>query len=354
MQPPKRSARLAELDGLRGLAAVAVVLFHFTCRYDEMFAPRGGLWIRFAGGQFGVSLFFMISGFVILMTLERTVHPGQFLWRRFTRLYPAYWAAVALTFAVVAWYQLPGQAVSPATALLNLTMIQRLLGADHVDGVYWSLQAELLFYAAMVVVGTTVGLRRLVPVLFAWLLAGLSVQLLLPVVRQSSPAAGALLTKLSTLANLPYIHLFAIGIALYAWHQGRRDASLLALIALAVAIHTLVRGCREGLVVAGLASLLAAAIGGQLPVLRGRPVVWLGTISYSLYLVHQNIGYCVIQSLDARGVNPNLGVAAATAIGLVLAVGLTYLVEKPALEWLRQFPLSHPVDRSLAPNSLAS
>ena len=61
--------RLAQLDALRGIAALAVVLFHYTTRYDQLFGHAQSPALSFPYGYLGVNLFFMISGFVILMTL---------------------------------------------------------------------------------------------------------------------------------------------------------------------------------------------------------------------------------------------------------------------------------------------
>src|SRR3954471_184909 len=97
-RPTPPAARIAELDALRGLAALGVALFHFS-----LLDPAAGP--GFAIGASGVDLFFIISGFVILMTLERTRDWKDFLVGRFSRLYPAYWACVTLA-ALAAWPRL--------------------------------------------------------------------------------------------------------------------------------------------------------------------------------------------------------------------------------------------------------
>ena len=96
------SARVVELDALRGIAAVAVVAYHYTTRYAEQIGHAGGLPLSIAFGNYGVQLFFLISGFVIFMTLERTRSAMDFVVSRFSRLFPAYWAAMAITAAVIA------------------------------------------------------------------------------------------------------------------------------------------------------------------------------------------------------------------------------------------------------------
>jgi len=86
--------RLAQLDALRGVAALLVVGFHYTTRFDQLYGHAGEPLLSLPWGHYGVNLFFMISGFVIFMTLERTQRATDFVVSRFSRLYPAYWGAL--------------------------------------------------------------------------------------------------------------------------------------------------------------------------------------------------------------------------------------------------------------------
>src|SRR5262245_2267588 len=161
MTQSAQRSRILHLDGLRGLAASSVVVYHYTTRFDEHFGHHPGLPFYFPYGGFGVELFFLISGFVIYMTLERTRTVGEFAYKRFTRLYPAYWFSVVLTFSAVRAFGLPGLEVSTVAAALNLTMLNRFMSVHYVDGVYWSLACELVFYFWIVVLYRLGLLRRL-------------------------------------------------------------------------------------------------------------------------------------------------------------------------------------------------
>ena len=86
-------SRMVELDALRGIAAVAVLGYHFTTRYQEQIGHVGGMPVDLLAGKYGVYLFFLISGFVIFMTLERTRTAADFVVSRFSRLFPAYWVS---------------------------------------------------------------------------------------------------------------------------------------------------------------------------------------------------------------------------------------------------------------------
>ncbi|MEV4799806.1 acyltransferase [Nonomuraea sp. NPDC049421] len=169
---------MAELDLLRFLAALAVVAFHYLVAYAsvwgdrpaELFpalAPVAGL------GILGVELFFIISGFVILMSVwGRGL--GAFARSRLVRLYPAYWlslAAIAALYGLTAAKPLNPK-LSPGDYLVNATMFQRLFKITDASGVYWSLWAELRFYlliAILVIVGVTY--RRVLVFGGVWLAA---------------------------------------------------------------------------------------------------------------------------------------------------------------------------------------
>lgn len=143
------SARFSELDGLRGLAAAAVVLCHFT---DYTLYPEDNHipWF-FRWGQFGVQLFFMISGFVILVSARNSPSAKHFAITRFSRLYPPYWIALALSSFLVLGLGVHA-AIAPVTwktAVINITMLQRWLNEPSIDSVYWTLGVELQFYVVM-------------------------------------------------------------------------------------------------------------------------------------------------------------------------------------------------------------
>ena len=326
--------RLGQIDALRGLAAMAVVLYHYSTRFGQLYpqAPQPS-W-ALPGGHFGVNLFFIISGFVIFMTITRTRRPADFVVSRFSRLYPAYWAAVALTFAITLGLSLPGKTVNGASALANLLMFHGLFGVPHVDGVYWTLEVELLFYAMALLLFTTRQLARVHLFLLALLALRLAYQ-----------ASSVLLHvdlswTISRLLILPFIPWFALGICIYQWSRpagfGSADKlstataggallSLAAVDSLGIALLALVFG----------AAVLAAAQ-GRLRWLENRWFVWLGAISYPLYLLHENIGWAVMLQLTNRGWPPDLAVAVTLLAVLALSDGLHRAVERPAMGLIRK------------------
>ncbi len=141
------STRLVELDALRGIAAIMVVCFHLGMNYQNESRKI------FNVGLTGVDLFFMISGFVILLTLERTKDWKGFIIGRISRLYPAYWFCVSLTalLCLVRSKLIPEFHNSELLNqyLVNLSMFQRWFNVPDIDGPYWTLSVELIFYGLM-------------------------------------------------------------------------------------------------------------------------------------------------------------------------------------------------------------
>lgn len=166
---PNISERLLEIDALRGIAAVMVVLFYYTTRFGVRYGHIDNPGWGVPWGWLGVNLFFMISGFVIFMTLDHTRHPFDFILSRFSRLYPAYWFAIAITTIIVAFSNLPGKTTGPLTVFTNMLMFHGLFGVKDVDSVYWSLEVELLFYAIMLGLWIVGWLNRPFHILAAWL-----------------------------------------------------------------------------------------------------------------------------------------------------------------------------------------
>ena len=353
---PIASRRILELDALRGLAALAVVLYHYTTRNQQLFAHREPLAVSVPWGHYGVDLFFMLSGFVILMTLERSADSWKFAWGRFSRLYPTYWAAAALTFVAVSSCGLPGQEVRWSEALMNVTMIQALLGAGHIDGAYWSLQAELIFYGNMLLLYRLGAFQRPAATVVGWLVLAIGVPMAQAYATTAWPLGAALLSKLATIGSLKFIPLFGIGVILYDSHREGKFkklnwAGLVGCLALV--------GYREGLaplaVDTSLATVLWLAIGRRLPLLAARPLVWLGAISYSLYLTHQNIGYVLLRNLESQGVGALEAIAITSVVALCLAACLHRWIERPSMQLFRKldFPAVARRVRMVAVNSQA-
>lgn len=331
---------------MRLLAALSVLSFHWTA-----YVGISGVWpgqtprqvmpaVNGAAsyGWLGVELFFVISGFVICMSCWGK-RPGEFFVSRVVRLYPGYWAAIALTTGVVlafSSYARDGAAegLGLQRVLTNLTMLQEPMGIRHVDGVYWTLWVEMRFYlifAIVVAMGLTY--RRVVAFCGIWsVLAVLAVPFQLP-----------WLTTLVMPQNAPF---FIAGIAMFLMYRFGQNLLLWGIVGfnwlLALSQIDHIKSLYENvlnyqlswnLVAVGItlafAVVLAAAL-GLLNWVRGAWLTVAGALTYPLYLIHQEIGWTVIHFAQVKfGLGVRGALALALALVLVTAWLIHRLVERP-------------------------
>jgi peptidoglycan/LPS O-acetylase OafA/YrhL len=173
--------RYHEIDLLRFLAALSVVLYHYTFRgftADNMSPLEfSELAAVFRYGYLGVNLFFIISGFVILLTAMNRSATG-FVESRVIRLFPAYWFCASFTFLVTLTLGAPRFSVTVPQYLVNLTMIHEVFGVTSLDGVYWTLLIELKFYFLVWILVLLRQIRRVFHFLAGWLVLSVMLHLL--------------------------------------------------------------------------------------------------------------------------------------------------------------------------------
>ncbi len=332
--------RLRLLDGLRFFAAVAVLGYHYAA-FDQVEGPvwgepveaataRVGVW--FGYGALAPYLFFVISGFVILMTAEGRGW-RYFVASRISRLYPAYWTAVLATSALLILMWNPGRAPSLGQVAVNLTMWQAAFEVPHVDGVYWTLWVELKFYLIMgLLVALGVTTRRVMWLAALWpLVAWGCAESGMPwlwdwLIYRHAPffAGGMVLYLLYSRGHTPWRWLVLLGnVALAVWHTvpGLSDQveqnTPYALDPWV--LGSLVVGC---FLAVGLISLTAAAR------VDWRWLTTVGVLTYPVYLLHQYWGWWAIAGLRET-VGPVVSVVAATALSLLLAWLVHRFVERP-------------------------
>lgn len=321
--------RIAGLDALRGIAAMSVVLFHYTTRFGQTFGHPSAPTLSFDSGFRGVDLFFMISGFVIFMTLDQTSRASDFVVSRFSRLYPTFWVCVLITFAAVAIAGLPGKEVSPLELLANFTMLPQLLHAKPVDGTYWTLEIELFFYTIMLGLFRLGWLRRVHAVLIAWL--GLRV------LSVAAEASGMHVSYLLThVLILPHISLFGAGMMIYCLHARRGNWWQSAgLLGLCIVVGVTTDPDASLFVPLTGAAVMLAMSRRDLLWLANPLLVFLGNISYPLYLLHENIGFVVLRFLYRHAVPPDAAIVLTIAVAIGLAAIVTHTVERPAMKFIR-------------------
>ena len=323
--PQPRGGRLNGVDGLRACAALWVVLFHIRAFSGARLGPLD-LLVR--SGSTGVSLFLVLSGFCLYLPVVKgggRLRVGRFFRRRALRLLPAYYVSLVVVLLVVAFAARP-LGLAPLSgsqlaveAVTHLTMTHSLFPSTFytLNGAYWSLALEWQLYLSLPLLVFAVrrlGLARVVLAVVAVNVVyrlGLQVAVDNHMVAASSPLATEVLPNL-----LPGRWAeFAFGmVAAHVYVRGSvsRIASpfgwaLLLLVPLAVLS---VGSPLEHILFGGVFFLLLCIVlsGGNLiaRILSWRPLVTLGVMSYSIYLVHQPIVVSLAHLLHQTGASPLL------------------------------------------------
>jgi peptidoglycan/LPS O-acetylase OafA/YrhL len=354
-QSDRPRERLAGLDGVRGLAALFVVVHHIFLRafpgYPVDHAPFWAAW--FIYGRFAVVVFIVLSGFSLALSPARhgwrLDSVSRFASRRARRILPAYWAALLFSLAV-AWLVVPppGEAAPDMkSVLVNGLLLQNLIGAPSPNRSFWSLAVEAQLYVALPLLLLLVRRRGAVVMVAA-------VTLLVAAVGLVGPYASHLevfvIQSPPDLAALFAVGVLAAGIVAasatrrswpWPWLALAAAAPVLATIWWQGSVWTLDRlfwvdlalGPAVACLLAGLATGHPA---GLLRFLDTRPVRGLGAASYSLYLTHGPIVVVVYEELVAGRVRqgvPAFAVTLAVAVSLAIAFAWMFaaLFERPFL-----------------------
>jgi peptidoglycan/LPS O-acetylase OafA/YrhL len=288
--------RLPWLDAARAIAALAVLAAHTIDYYWRGYVE----YIQFGNGA--VALFFLISGYIIPMSIERN-SLSRFWLRRAFRLYPLYWISIALFILLGV-----SETRDPVHVLANFTMLQPYLGIPHVSGVFWSLAVEETFYLMLAVL-VLLRLQHKTVTLFlalaliATALAYLGVRWVLDL-------------------NLIYLPVCVAGTLWYRFDQGNLDRRslhclILVLVLYIIALPVALNWISGWLLAAGIFAFIHRFRHLQWPI----PLVWCGIISYSIYLLHP----LVLSFVPGWGALLTIGVA-----------GLSYVViERPFINFGR-------------------
>jgi peptidoglycan/LPS O-acetylase OafA/YrhL len=342
--------RLKTIDGLRGIAALAVVFYHLNLAARLSYGRWTPEWLDWLlqQGFLGVDVFFVISGFVIAYSVRLGTFTldflGCFVVRRFIRLDPPYWVAIFLEIGLI-WLSLrvgSSNASLPSTAQLaaHFFYLQNILELGDIVPIFWTLCYEVQFYVfliALLVAGRVlllrVGARRL-----HWI----------------SVFAFGILFVVSVFARYDLFSLrIHPGFAINRWFQFFLGTVVWWVVSKRITAHYLFAawGFLAGAVLVSGQSLLQVlpiGISGLLwwsykrdrmvSILSGRIWQFLGAISYSLYLFHSSIGWRLVRAPDLLlGVAPVptviLGIYLTSILACILCAWAAWRIfERPFME----------------------
>lgn len=314
--------KLTSIHALRGIASLWVCWFHLT-RGSSAFPTWEPLRATGINGWLGVDIFFVISGFIIPYVLYRARYSlnqfGIFVLKRLIRLEPPYLVSIvailALNFAstLSPLFRGPPFHIDFTQLALHVGYLIPFSGLKWLNDVYWTLAIEFQYYL-------------LLGLLFPFLLKRKRVDTLVVLLL----ALAAFLVETDKLI-FHWFFLFFLGFVTFQFHvrlSGKLMSSVLAALAVWGCAHTLGwHAAAAGLFAAGFILLWR----------HSHPILlFLGNISFSLYLIHVPMGGRVV-NLGSRFFTSELGqvfvVITALLVSLLSAWILYRLVEKPAQQW---------------------
>jgi peptidoglycan/LPS O-acetylase OafA/YrhL len=349
MSPPLNPAhagtqgRVEVLDLLRLFAVLAVLLFHYGFRgaaadgFTAVSLPDLTSIAKY--GYLGVQLFFIISGFVIAYSAEGRTATG-FAIARIARIYPGFVFCMTATFIATIAIGAPRFEATALQWFANLFIVAPGLKQPFMDGAYWSIVYEITFYAwVCALIAAGLFWRELGFIVVIWLAISIFNESLLG----SVPLRRLLITDQSA--------FFAAGLLLYEIYRGRWDRSVLLLLALATitAVNEALAGAAwlrghyhialdngviAGLCLAAIALVWLSTRVRRLPLPPGL-ILAVGGLTYPMYLLHQHIGYMLLNRFEGTATAAQLIVA--TTLAVTAASWLIWrYVERPAQKWMKR------------------
>ena len=351
--------RIKELDGLRGIAVIAVLVRHYL----------GWLPITGSGyGWLGVDLFFVLSGFLITTILVKLRHDEKyfatFYKRRILRIFPPYYLAIGIYLAVSLAVNRAGTFSLWAQYIFYYTSLYvgqpRQLDSEVIFpvklglAVLWSLSVEELYYTVWaptvrylsttgLVIALTVSIIS-APLLRWWLhtpqypetytfycrVDAIAFGSMVAILLDHRKAHEDLWRRVEKLSRLPATATAVITVAVWVWLRGDRASLLLSTLGLTLA----------DLVLALAVFMVVRKAGSRAWWMRGLRARWLcsvGMVSYSLYLFHEPIGSLIHNYVSTWPVSRHsaaiLQTLLSVAVSFIVAYGLWYGLEKRILEW---------------------
>lgn len=336
----KKTNRIVGLDYIRAISMLLIVLYHYTTRYEELFGRKIVWRISFPFGCYAVNTFFILTGFLAMRQLKKK---NWFFEKKLFRLYPSLWACIMITSAFM-FNLMPERLRSFEEILLNFTGIPAYFGAGYVDGAYWTLSVEILFYFYLTVVAYFVkeDWSRWYNVFGIWVLITWALQVL-----QSKGISNRVFDLIRTGLLVDKRVIFLLAGALIFLLKEDLDSGLskghvsckygfLFIMCLCTAWLSL--GFLSGAVWLffwGGAILFFVFHEDCFSFFKrsffSKLFLFIARVSYPMYLLHQNIGYAIIRVLEEHGCSIEIWIIVPFFVSLVLATVVHYSIEEPLI-----------------------
>lgn len=312
--------RIKNIDILRGIAILLVVIFHYTSHYSPEYLLRSDNWSLDIAkyGWSGVDIFFVVSGYCIGMTIIKTQNYSEFLVRRFARIYPTYVFCGLITLMFYTFFELPGREVDWITGIMNLIFANFIPGLNfkYIDGIYWALFVELKFYIFFGILYFF--FKDLSKAIIAWAFFSVILNLILFLDNKII----IFFTSIS-----PHANFFLIGLMLF--NLKKRAFSSYIIISIIIMINILINERYLGNEIYFIFLILITSLILKTNIkFKFDLLSKIGLVSFSWYLLHNAIGIIIIRELNKIGIE-NLSVIIAILTTLSLSFFSFRFIEKP-------------------------
>lgn len=332
--------RIWLLDVIRGISALLIVLYHYTTRYDISIGHIEKWPVTIYWGCYAVYAFFALSGFLTIYNLKTDEGAGKYLIKRAIRLYPVFWLSIIIT-SVYMFFLMP-ERLSPITTILaNFTMVPSLLGYESVDGVYWTLAKELVFYFTIALLIQFKKVNKLKYIQLLWI-----IMVFVATLYCNSHVNFPAQSIVSFIFMVESAHSFIFGISIYyLLFNEKKEIKAISVITMLLCIvySAWIKGIDSTIffTVMGICITSCVWLHRNYDIKRSKfaaPFIFLAEISYPMYLTHQFIGFAIIQFIENElSLTSEFFIIIPIVHAILLAVLIHYCFELPVTKKLSCF-----------------
>lgn len=284
--------RNGQIEGLRGITILVIVFFHLIYRFNELYVGEVYKY-KFMKywGEIGVSIFLIISAYFLYDNSKESFNLITFYKKKFLRLWPTYFIAITAIFALTQVIELPGRTYTLVDYLQNIFFINGFIGIPYIDGSHWYLTIliSLIFVYGLI---SKFKLQNYIWTYFCWLF----LSLFLKVIRKIVPLW--IFDVLIKLIGGEFIGIAVMGIVLHMFCVNREDIKKQKINTILIIIFSIIYsiifltpmrvfGAIIGIILVFLCNY------NYLNILYSKVLIYVGSISYPIYLIHQNISYII-------------------------------------------------------------
>jgi peptidoglycan/LPS O-acetylase OafA/YrhL len=338
--------RIYQIDLFRFIAAMGIMLVHYLYRgyradnLTNLSFAEFGDWMKYF--FVFIDLFFIISGFVIALSIKGK-SLSDYLRSRVLRIFSVYWICVLITYLTIVFFGAPRFEATFIQFLANLTLMHDLVNIESIDGVYWTMVVEVKFYFLSVLYLAYSKYKDVKIEHCAYLWLALSILYVffqgstfmylanILLIFKWAPAfiAGMLFANIYKTKKITTLNAFALltclGLSMYhrlifiqdAMAHFKTDSSVLMVLLLIFLMYFLV----------------FLVVQNKLKFLNKPIFLYLGILTYPLYLLHQNIGYIIFNNL-MNHMNKYILLFGTIALMLALSYTLNRWIEAPLTKYL--------------------